>query len=416
MPRRAAGLSAAKVRTAKPGRYGDGAGLYLLVRNPDAKFWLFRYTRGGRMREMGLGTAGGPAPVALADARVKARKLYDQVRDGRDPLQDRAQERAASRAAGEELHARNQTFHEVADLYIAAHEAGWRNPKHHQQWLNTLRDYAYPHMGDLPVADVQTAHVMAALEPIWREKPETASRVRGRIEAVLDYAKARDWRFGENPARWRGHVENMLPRTSKVRRVEHHPALPWQDIGAFMEALARREGIAALALRFAVLTAARSGEVRLAAWREMDLTEAVWTAPAEHMKAHVEHRVPLSAPALAVLREVAKLRQTRDPLELVFPGSKIGKPLSDMSLTAVLKRMGRPDITAHGFRSTFRDWVAESTDHPREIAEAALAHTLESKVEAAYRRGDLFEKRRRLMDDWAAFCAGPAQLHGEIAA
>jgi hypothetical protein len=285
MPRRAEGLTAAKVTKAAPGRYGDGAGLYLLVRKPTARFWLFRYVRDGKMRGVGLGAAGGAAAVSLADARVRARRLHDAVRERRDPLADRAAADAAAKAAAQQAEIRGMTFREVAAPYVEAHEAGWRNPKHRQQWTNTLVAYAYPHMGDLAVAEVDTAHVMAALEPIWTKKPETASHVRGRIESVLDYAKARGWRAGENPARWRGHVANMLPKRSKVQAVQHHAALPWQQIGAFLVDLKQQEGTAALALRFAILTAARTGETIDAQWSEIDPETAVWTVPAGRMKA-----------------------------------------------------------------------------------------------------------------------------------
>lgn len=406
MPRKAAGLTAAKVRTAGPGRYGDGAGLYLLARPDGGRFWVARYVINGRMREAGLGPAGGPAPVTLAEAREKARDIRRMLREGRDPLAEREAAKAAAKAAAQDQAARGVTFREAAALYVAAQEAGWRNPKHRQQWTNTLRDYAYPHMGDVPVAEVDTPHVMAVLEPIWCTKPETASRVRGRIESALDYAAARGWRTGENPARWRGHVANMLPKPGRVARVQHHAALPWREIGACMVKLAEAGGVAALAVRFAILTAARSGEVRGARWSEIDMQAAVWTVPDERMKAGREHRVPLSGAALEVLRAVLPLRD-REAGDLMFPGAKRGVLLSDVSLAKVLGRIGRQDVTVHGFRSTFRDWTAETTAYPREVAEAALAHTNRDKTEAAYARGDLFEKRRRLMDDWAEFCARP---------
>ena len=301
----------------------------------------------------------------------------------------------------------------MADAYIAAHEASWRNAKHRQQWRNTLDTYADPILGKLPVAQVEVGDVMRVLEPLWREKTETASRLRGRIESVLDYATARGWRSGENPARWRGHLDNLLPARSKVAKVEHHAALPWREIGAFMAALAEEEGVSALALRFAILTAARTGEVIGARWSEIDMQAAVWTVPADRMKAAREHRVPLSDAALDVLREVAKLRTEPEADGFVFPGGKAGKPLSSMALLMLLRRMERGDLTAHGFRSTFRDWCAEATNYPREVAEAALAHTLRDKTEAAYQRGDLMEKRRRLMAEWATFCARPAPA-GEV--
>ena len=350
MPRRAIGLTAAKVRTARPGRYGDGNGLYLFVRSPEARFWVFRYTRAGRMREMGLGGAGY---VTLAEARAKASLLHRKVKDGIDPLTERDQQAAAAQAV--------VTFGEVANRYIAAHEAAWRNAKHRQQWRNTLDTYAAPVLAPLSVTDIDTGAVMRVLEPIWRDKPETASRLRGRIEAVLDFAAARGWRRGDNPARWRGHLDNLLPARSKLARVQHHAALPWQEIGAFMADLKRAEGIAPLALRFVILTASRTGEAIGARWSEIDLTNALWTVPAERMKAGREHRVPLSNGALAVLRQAEMLRISADPAAPVFPGARPGSPLSNMALLMLLRRMNRADLTAHGFRSTFRDWCSERT-------------------------------------------------------
>ena len=424
MARKALGLSAAKVRTAGPGTIGDGGGLYLFVKKPSPKqaaegardggaFWLAVYVSPTRnkQREMGLGAARGPAAVPLAVARVRNAEAQAIVRAGRDPLDEREAAKAAAKAAAQATEGR-KTFKDVTAFYLAAHEAGWRNAKHRQQWSNTIREYAYPHMGDLPVQDVDTGHVMACLEPIWRATPETASRVRGRIEAVLDYATARGWRTGENPARWRGHLANLLPASTKVRKVQHHPALPWRDMGACMADLAAAGGVAALALRFAILTAARSGEARGATWAEVDMAQAVWTVPGERMKGGKPHRVPLSVPALDVLRAVLPLRD-REAGDFVFPGARPGSPLSDVALAKVLHRIGRDDVTVHGMRSTFRDWAAETTGYAREVAEAALAHVNADKVEAAYRRSDLFEKRRRLMDDWAAFCGGP-MLSGDV--
>jgi integrase len=269
----------------------------------------------------------------------------------------------------------------------------------------TLREYAGPHLGALPVAEVETAHVAAALRPLWHEKPETASRLRGRIEAVLDFAAVHGWREGANPARWRGHLDKLFPGRGKVRPVEHHAALPWPEVGGFMAALRGREGVAARALEFAVLTAARSGEVLGARWPEMDLDAGVWTVPKERMKAGKEHRVALSPAAVALLRGLLPLRAGADAL--VFLGQQKGRPLSAMAMAKVLRRIGRSELTVHGFRSTFRDWAGETTAHPREVVEAALAHRLGNKVEQAYARGDLFTKRRRLMEDWAEFCARP---------
>jgi integrase len=409
MGRRATPLTAAKVRTAKPGRYGDGNGLYLLVRHADSRFWVFRYTRAGRMREMGLGRAGADlAAVPLAEARAKAADLIKLVKSGVDPIEQRETD-AAHKAAEAQLAAvRAITFKMVANHYLEAHEKSWRNPKHRMQWRNTLDTYTHPHFGDLPVEQVGTEHVLAALEPIWRTKPETAVRVRGRVESILDYASAREWRNGENPARWRGHLANLLPARGKIAPVEHHAALPWNEIGAFLPLLRAQAGVAAKALEFAVLTAARSGEVLGARWDEFDLASQVWTVPPQRMKAHREHRVPLSAPAMAVLAEMAEHRAPDAVDAFVFPGAKADRPLSIMAMTMALRRMKRGDLTVHGFRSTFRDWCGEATPTPREVAEAALAHTLADKTEAAYARGDLFAKRIGLMTQWANYCSSGA--------
>ena len=391
-------LNAAKLRTlTRPGAFGDGAGLYLQVRGAEQRSWLYRFKLHGKPHLMGLGAL---ADVSLAEARDAAAAARKLVRQGTDPIARRRAERteAAARAG-------LNTFAEVADAYIAAHAASWRNAKHRQQWRNTLDTYARPVLGNLGVAMVDTGAVMRVLEPIWREKPETASRLRGRIQAVLDYATARGWRTGDNPARWRGHMDNLLPSRSKIARVEHHAALPWREIGAFMADLAKQEGVGALALRFAILTAARTGEVIGACWPEIDMATGVWIVPAQRMKAGREHRVPLSEAALDVLRQAAMLAMKQEPASFVFPGGKAGKPLSSMALLMLLRRMERGDLTAHGFRSTFRDWCAEATNYPREVAEAALAHTLRDRTEAAYQRGDLMEKRRRLMAEWAGFCA-----------
>jgi len=410
MGRKAEGLTAAKVKAATPGRYGDGNGLYLFVRSAEARFWVFRYTRAGRMREMGLGRAGADeAAVKLADARDEAARLHKLVKAGIDPLDQREVEAAQKAAEAQQAAIRAISFRTVSERYLGAHEKSWRNPKHRMQWRNTLDTYAHPYFGDLPVGDVSTEHVLAALEPIWRAKPETATRVRGRIESVLDYATAREWRSGENPARWRGHLANLLPARSKVAAVEHHAALPWTEIGDFLPVLRVQTGVAAKALEFAILTAARSGEVLGARWGEIDLATKVWTVPAARMKAHREHRVPLSETALAVLTEMAKLRTADTAEAFVFPGAQPNRPLSIMAMTMTLRRMKRGDLTVHGFRSTFRDWVGEATGTPREVAEAALAHAIADKTEAAYARGDLFTKRVRLMDQWAKFCALPSR-------
>ena len=324
-------MNAAKMRTlTKPGSYGDGAGLYLQVRGPDKRSWLYRFKLHGRAHLMGLGAVDDVSLAEARDAAGAARKL---VRQGVSPIDQRRAARAENATQA------GLTFAQVADAYIAAHEPSWRNAKHRQQWRNTLDTYADPVLGKLPVALVGVGEVMRVLEPLWRAKTETASRLRGRIESVLDYAAARGWRTGENPARWRGHLDNLLPARSKVAKVEHHSALPWREVGAFTTVLAQEEGMSALALRFAILTAARTGEVIGARWSEIDMHAATWTVPAERMKAGREHRVPLSDGALDVLREVAKLATGPDPRAFVFPGGKVGKPLSSMALLMLLRRM-----------------------------------------------------------------------------
>ena len=344
---------------------------------------------------MGL---GGFPDVKLAAAREAAREARRKIREGIDPIEEARTAASALRASL----AKNVTFEDAAKAYIAAHEAGWRNDKHVQQWANTLKAYAYPVIGSLMVRDVDLNHVLKILEPIWRTKNETASRLRGRIEQVLDWATARGYRDGLNPARWRGHLDKLLARPSKVSRVEHHRAIALSEAGAFMVKLRAAEGMGARALEFAILTAARSGEVRGARWSEIDLEASVWVVPADRMKAGREHRVALSQAALSLLEALPRMAGTN----LVFPAPR-GGILSDMTLAAVMRRM-KADGVPHGFRSTFRDWAAERTNYPRDVAEMALAHTIGDKVEAAYRRGDLFEKRKRMMADWAKFLSAAA--------
>jgi integrase len=387
-------LSALGVSKAtKPGYHGDGGGLWLQVSASGAKSWIFRFTLARKQREMGLGAVH---TVDLALARAKAKECRLLLLDGKDPLEARN----ATKLTEALTLARMITFDQCATAYIAAHRSGWKNAKHANQWENTLATYATPIIGALPVAAVDTALVVKVLSPIWQDKTETATRLRGRIESILDWATTSKYRQGENPARWRGHLENLLATPSKIAPVKNHPALPWQEIGAFMAALRVREGIAARGVEFAILTAARSGEVRGATWDEIDLEAKVWTVPAARMKGGREHRVPLSSAALALLGAAPRLGA------LVFPGRVRDSALSDMSLTAVLRRMERNDITVHGFRSTFRDWCAESVANsfPREVCEHALAHSLPDKVEAAYRRGDLLEKRVMLMQAWSDYC------------
>lgn len=397
MPRKAAGLTARQVQTQKvPGLFADGGGLYLQVAPTGAKTWIFRFQLAGRRRDMGLGSAG---VYSLAEARQKAVDARRLVAEAIDPIEHRAGQAAAGALAA----VKAMTFRACADQYISSHRAGWRNPKHAAQWPATLSTYVYPSFGALPVQAVDVGLVMMAVEPIWATKPETAGRVRGRIESILDWATARGYRQGENPARWRGHLENLLPARSKVRRVEHHAALPYPEIGAFVIELRQQEGVAARALEFAILTAARTGEVIGARWDEINIAARLWTIPAERMKAAKEHRVPLSDAALAIVNAMAAIR-TGDH---VFPGGRAGRPISNMAMLMLLRRMGRGDLTAHGFRSSFRDWAAERTGFPAEVAEMALAHAVADKVEAAYRRGDLFEKRRQLAEAWAKFCGAP---------
>jgi integrase len=383
-------------RAKRRGYYGDGGGLFLQVSNSGAKSWVFRFKEGGRLREMGLGATH---TVSLAEAREKARECRRLRLGGIDPIEARKGARAQARFEAQNA----MTFKACAERYIAAHKAGWRNPKHAAQWPSTLSTYVYPVFGGLPVQAVDIGLVMKAVEPIWTDKPETASRVRGRIESVLDWATARGYRQGENPARWRGHLENLLPKKSKLRRVEHHAALPYAEMGDFMAALKQQEGVSSRVLEFAILTVARTGEAIGAKWPEINFAERLWTVPAERMKAGKEHRVPLSGAVIAVLEEMQKIRHG----VFVFPGAKARRPLGNMALLVLLRRMGRGDLTTHGFRSSFRDWVAERTDFLSEVAEMALAHTVSDKVEAAYRRGDLFQKRRQLMDAWSLFCAAP---------
>jgi integrase len=382
-------------RLARPGLHfvGGVPGLALQITPTGARSWVLRAMVGGKRRDMGL---GGYPGVTLARAREKAGEAKDKIRKGVDPIAEQQAAEKALRAAV----AAALTFDQAAEKYIAAQEAGWSNAKHTQQWRNTLKQHASPVIGHLTVRDVGLPHVLQVLEPLWTTKTETATRLRGRIESVLDWATTRGYRDGLNPARWRGHLDNLLPKPGKVSKVEHHAALPVGEIGAFMERLRKSEGMGALALEFAILTAARSGEVRGATFAEIDRDARVWVIPADRMKAGREHRVPLTDAALAVIDKATALPHVNDS-QFVFAAPRGGQ-LSDMTLTAVLRRMA-VDATAHGFRSTFRDWAAERTNYPNEVAEMALAHAVGNAVEAAYRRGDLFDKRRRMMDDWSKF-------------
>jgi integrase len=386
----------------KPGLFADGGGLYLRVGANGSKSWSFRFMLHRRAREMGF---GGLRKVSLAEARKKAADARLLLGEGKDPLiQQQAENR--KRIASEKLEAsRAMTFDQCADAYISAHEAAWQNEKHRQQWRNTISTYVSPVFGMIAVQDVDTDLVIEAIEPIWSKKTETARRLRGRIEVILDWAKVRSYRMGENPARWRGHLSHLLPSRNKLRPVKHHAALPYSQAPFFMNQLRKAEGTATLALEFLILTAARTSEVLYAQWPEIDLKRQMWVVPAERMKTRREHRVPLSRSAIVVLKQAEGLNG-----EYVFPGRTLGQPLSNMALLMLLERMDYGHVTAHGFRSTFRDWAAEETEFANEVVEMALAHAVSDKTEAAYRRSDLYEKRRPLMSDWAEFCGANATV------
>jgi integrase len=391
-------LSAVLVsKLSSPGHYGDGDGLWLQISGSGSKSWVFRFTLAGRRREMGL---GGLNAVNLSVARERARQCRLLLTEGKDPIvaRDAAKTSSALRAA------RSKTFDQCAASYINAHCGSWKSAKHAAQWETSLENYASPVFGALPVADVDTDLVVQVLQPIWDTKTETAVRLRGRIECILDWAAVSKYRQGENPARWRGHLENLLANPNKIAPVTNFPALPWWEIAAFMAQLGEREGVAARAVQFAILIACRSGEVRGATLTEIDLEANLWTIPATRMKAGKEHRVPLSTAAIALLQDMSRDR------DYVFSGRAHDAALSDMSLTAVLPRMGRGDITVYGFRSTFRDWCSKAAGNSfsREVCEHALAHSLPNKVEVAYRRGDLLDKRVLLMQEWSNYCMSKA--------
>jgi integrase len=381
---------------ARPGFYPDGGGLWLQVTSPTAKSWIFRYTRHGRTRDMGLGSK---ITVGLAEARGKALACRRQLLDNIDPIEAKRAERMQAKLAS----ASAVTFKQATAGYIAAHRTGWRNGKHAAQWEATLATYAEPILGGLPVQAIDTGLVMEVLTPIWSTKPETGGRVRGRIEAVLDWAKARGYRNGDNPSRWRGHIDQLLPARSKVQAVEHHAALPYTELPAFMVDLRAQAGTAARCLEFVILTWARTGEAIGAQWTEFDLKEKTWIVPGCRMKAGRDHAVPLSDRVIEILADSPRTGA------FVFEGARAGKPLSNTSMLMLMRRMGRGDLTTHGFRSTAKDWASETTSHPDIVSEMALAHTVPDKVQQAYRRGVLLGKRRRLMRDWARYCASPAR-------
>ncbi|CAB1369614.1 tyrosine-type recombinase/integrase [Denitratisoma oestradiolicum] len=383
-------------RLTVPGHHAVGGvvGLYLYVNGVSARSWVLRLVVGDKRRHIGL---GGYPTVTLAQAKDKARRIREEVANGHDPIHQRKV--VISRIKAQQASA--ITFEKAAEGYLDSHGDAWRNAKHRAQWASSLATYAYPFFGKVLVRDISVEHVLTALKPIWKEKNETASRVRGRIESVLDWASARNYRSGDNPARWKGLLDKLLPAPSKIKVVEHHRALPIDEAPAFVASLRMQSGVSALALEFAILTAARSGEVRGARWEEIDMPAALWTVPKDRMKAGKEHRVPLNSQAMEILDAVKE----SDRSGLVFPAPR-GGMLSDMTLTALMRRM-KVDAVPHGFRSTFRDWVSERTNYPRELAEQALAHVIENKVEAAYRRGDVLEKRRAMMAGWGEFLSSP---------
>lgn len=398
-------LRVAKLLT--PGYHADGGGLYLQISQSGSRSWIYRYSLAKRAREMGLGPLSA---ISLAEARAEAARCRKLVASGIDPIEERKERQRAAEATPNSM-----PFREAARTYIESQRQGWKNAKHAQQWENTLTAYAYPVMGDVDVSDVDTAMVLRVLQPIWTKKAETARRVRGRIECVLDAAKVLGMRSGENPARWRGHLDKLLPKRERSKKVKHHPALPWQRIPEFMPQLTARDAPAARVLHLLILTCVRTTEALHARPEEFDLERRVWTVPPDRMKMEKELRVPLCADAVRLVQEAMKTAT-----EYLFPGQKKGKPLSNMAMLNMLDRMGYRDITVHGFRSTFRDWVAECTEYPDSLAEMALAHAVENKVEGAYRRGDMLERRRKMMEDWARYCSGRTgvvvQIKGDQAA
>jgi len=381
---------------AEAGRYSDGGGLYLQIGAGGARSWIFRFQLNGMVRDMGLGSA---AIIGLADARGFAGDCRALVARGIDPIAERRQrQQARALQAASAL-----TFEQCARAVIEAKRSSWRSAKHAAQWERSLETYAFPLLGKLPVGEIDTELVIKVLGPIWETKNKTAGRIRERIETVLDAAKARGARKAENSARWRGHLENLLAKPRGSRQVRHHPALPYTEIGSFVALLRSHTSTPARALEFLILTATRTNETLGAQWAEIDAGRAVWIIPGTRIKTGREHKIPLTAPALALLKKLHDQRVN----DYVFPGKRGNKPLCHMVFSKLLSKMERSDVTAHGFRSTFKDWASEKTNFPREVSEMALSHAIGSQVEAAYRRGDLLGKREKLMAAWAAYCDKP---------
>jgi integrase len=418
-------LTAIKVKNAKAkGLYPDGAGLYLKVTETGSKSWVFRYKRNGKARDMGLGNADADkvGGISLAQARKLAGEARQKLLDGIDPLDERKAEAIVENEAKTgEAAGKATTFKACAEEFVRSRKVGWKNEKHREQWSSTLAGFAYPLIGHIAVSDIDTSHVLAVLQqpvtlakgrkakgpkaPLWTARPETASRLRARIEAVLSAAKALGWRDGENPARWADHIEHILPAQPKSKRVKHHPALPYTEMPEFMARLRESTSISARALELVILTAARTGEVLNAPFDEFDLDARIWIVPGKRMKGGKEHRVPLCTRAVEIVEEMAKVKIS----DYVFPGVKSKRPLTDMALTMLTRSM-RPGVTNHGFRSSFKDWTIDCTEHPDFLSEAALAHVSADKVRVAYARSDVFARRRRLMQDWADFCGGALKI------
>jgi len=380
----------------KTGLYGDGMGLWLKVTKSGTKSWIFRYSRNKKTYDIGLGSI---LTVSLSDARNKALEYRQMIQAGNDPLRTKQAEEIKNKRANNEL----ITFEQCSVQYIDAHKAGWKNAKHAQQWTNTIKTYVLPVIGYLPVQDIDTSLIMQVLTPIWTTKNETAGRIRGRVENILSWAAVHGYRSVDNPAQWKGHLENLLAKPSKIKIVSHHKALPYAKLNAFINILRCNTSISARALEFLILNATRTSELTGAEWSEFDFNAAIWTIPAIRMKSGKEHRIPLSSRSTDILNEMQNIKQST----FVFPGGKIGKSLSNAAMDKILQKTLGYDCTVHGFRSTFSDWAAECTNHPRDLCEMALAHTIKNKVEAAYRRGDMIEKRRVLAEDWQIFMETP---------